>query len=216
MENNKGIQLRSYELAEVNKMSDMAKLLQKHIVNHRLFTNIAGKGYAHVDGWQFGGGLLGLFARVVAVENLSNEKEIKWRADAEIFNLKSGQVVSRGFAICSSLEGKKKGFDEYAILSMAQTRAIGKAYRNVIGWVMKLAGYESTPSEEIKNAEVKNAEQVDSTNASDVFRKKLEGVKDLDELKAVWATIPGQFKKELTGLKDALKKSIHENTKVQG
>jgi len=32
---------------------------------------------------------------------------------------------------------------------MAQTRAIGKAYRNVIGWVIKLAGYEGTPSEEM-------------------------------------------------------------------
>ena len=32
---------------------------------------------------------------------------------------------------------------------MAQTRAIGKAYRNLLGWVMKLAGYETTPSEEM-------------------------------------------------------------------
>ena len=41
---------------------------------------------------------------------------------------------------------------------MAQTRAIGKAYRNVIGWVMKLAGYEATPSEEMaKMGEVSTA-----------------------------------------------------------
>ena len=33
---------------------------------------------------------------------------------------------------------------------MAQTRAIGKAYRNIIGWVMKMAGYEGTPGEEMK------------------------------------------------------------------
>ena len=39
--------------------------------------------------------------------------------------------------------------DEYAILSMAQTRAIGKAFRNLIGWVIKMAGYESTPAEEM-------------------------------------------------------------------
>ena len=32
---------------------------------------------------------------------------------------------------------------------MAQTRAIGKAYRNLIGWVMKMAGYEATPKEEM-------------------------------------------------------------------
>ena len=33
---------------------------------------------------------------------------------------------------------------------MAQTRAIGKAYRNIIGWVIKLSGYEPTPAEEVK------------------------------------------------------------------
>jgi hypothetical protein len=44
---------------------------------------------------------------------------------------------------------KEKGFDEYAILSMAQTRAIGKTYRNVIGFVMKTAGYEARPAEEM-------------------------------------------------------------------
>jgi hypothetical protein len=32
---------------------------------------------------------------------------------------------------------------------MTQTRAIGKAYRNVIGWVMKTAGHEVTPAEEM-------------------------------------------------------------------
>jgi len=33
---------------------------------------------------------------------------------------------------------------------MAQTRAIGKAYRNKIGFIMKLAGFQGTPAEEMK------------------------------------------------------------------
>jgi hypothetical protein len=74
----------------------------------------------------------------------------KWLAQADIILKKDGSVVSSGFAICSQAENKKSGFDEYAILSMAQTRAIGKAFRNMIGWVMKLEGYEATPAEEIK------------------------------------------------------------------
>jgi hypothetical protein len=93
-----------------------------------------------------------MFPRVIAVENLSTDKETKWKADVEIVNIKDGSVVSRGFAVCSDKEAKMKSFDEYAVLSMAQTRAIGKAYRNVIGWVMKLAGYETTPSEEMRKA----------------------------------------------------------------
>jgi hypothetical protein len=43
---------------------------------------------------------------------------------------------------------RKKSFDEYAILSMAQTRCLGKAYRNLFGWVMRMTGNEATPAEE--------------------------------------------------------------------
>ncbi len=138
-----------FELGSPSQMVEMAKVLKKHIVSQGLYTPIVGKNYAHVEGWQFAGGLMGLYPRVVLVESLSNGTEIKWKAEVEIVNVKTNDVVSRGFAICSTKEGKKKSFDEYAILSMAQTRAIGKAYRNLIGWVMKLAGYEATPSDEM-------------------------------------------------------------------
>lgn len=39
--------------------------------------------------------------------------------------------------------------DEYAVNSMAQTRASAKALRNAFGWVAELAGYQSTPAEEM-------------------------------------------------------------------
>ena len=35
------------------------------------------------------------------------------------------------------------------MMSMAQTRALGKAYRMALGWIMKMAGYEATPAEEM-------------------------------------------------------------------
>lgn|SRR3990167_4042520 len=139
----------NYDISVPKQMVQMAGLLKGHIIKHSLYTNISGKNYAHVEGWQFAGGLMGSFPRVVDVENLSTKDEIKWKAEVEVINLKTGNIISRGFALCSNKENKKKSFDEYAVLSMAQTRAIGKAYRNVIGWVMKLAGYETTPSEEM-------------------------------------------------------------------
>ena len=146
----KGLMIKSnYDLAQPVQMIQMAKVLKQHIVQQQLFTNIVGKNYAHVEGWQFAGGLMGIYPRVASVENMSNNKEVKWRADVEVVRLKDDKVICRGFAICSNKEGKKRSFDEYAILSMAQTRAIGKAYRNIIGWVMKTAGYEATPSEEM-------------------------------------------------------------------
>lgn len=141
----------SYELADTNSMAKMATVLKDHIIKHNLYTPIMGKNYVNVEGWQYAGGLLGSFPRIKAVTNLSTANEVKWQAEVEIVNSQTGAVVSTGFAVCSNKETKKKSFDEYAVLSMAQTRAIGKAYRNVIGWVIKLAGYESTPKEEAVN-----------------------------------------------------------------
>ena len=147
-----GREVQSYDMTNVAQMARMADVLKTHIVRQKLFTNISGKNYAHVEGWQFGGGLLGLMPRIVKVENMSSDKEARWMTEVEIVNMKTGTVVSRGFALCSDKEAKRRTSDEYVILSMSQTRAIGKAYRNVLGWVMKLAGYESTPAEEMPKA----------------------------------------------------------------
>lgn len=140
---------KTYMMDKPRQVAQMALVLKTHVVKNNLYTNIVGKNYAHVEGWQFAGGLLGLYPRVARVENLSTKDEIKWKADVEIIDKKTGLVVGNGFALCSNKENKKKSFDEYAILSMAQTRAIGKSFRNLLGWVMKMAGYEGTPSEEM-------------------------------------------------------------------
>lgn len=151
----------NYSLDKIKDMTSMAKVLKSHVVSHKLYSNIKGKNYAHVEGWQFAGGLMGLYPRVTAIHDLSSDKEFKWRADVEIIESKSGKVVANGFALCSNKEAIKKSFDEYAVLSMAQTRAIGKAYRNLIGWVMKLAGYEGTPLEEMHKVDQVISEPVE-------------------------------------------------------
>lgn len=128
----------------------MAKELEKFVLDNKLFTEISNKNYVHVEGWQFAGALMGLVPIITSVESVTGASgEIKYRATSEIINMATDKVVGRGFAICSNKENKKKAFDEYAIFSMAQTRSIGKGYRNLVGWVMKLAGYEGTPSEEM-------------------------------------------------------------------
>ena len=57
--------------------------------------------------------------------------------------------MGAGFGICSNREQGKKYYQEFAIASMAQTRAIGKAYRNILAWIIRAAGYEPTPAEEM-------------------------------------------------------------------
>jgi hypothetical protein len=86
---------------------------------------------------------------ITDTKDLSNETTIKYMATCEVRNINTGLVVATGIALCSNAEKTKRYFDEYAILSMAQTRAIGKAYRNLLAWLMKAAGFEATPAEEM-------------------------------------------------------------------
>jgi hypothetical protein len=92
---------------------------------------------------------------ITSTQDLSNETAIKYMATCEVRNITTGQLVATGIALCSNAEKTKRYFDEYAILSMAQTRAIGKAYRNLLAWLMKAAGFEATPAEEMDFASAK-------------------------------------------------------------
>jgi len=151
--------IKSYAIDKPQEMVKMAILLKNHIIKNKLYTPIAGKSYINVEGWQFAGGLLGVFPQVKEVTQLAPGK---WQAKVELINSKTKEVVGTGFALCSKEEMKKKTFDEYAILSMAQTRAIGKAYRNLLGWVVKMAGYEATPAEEMVKGGVIEKEPVEA------------------------------------------------------
>lgn len=123
--------------------------LKKLIVENRLYTDIRGKNYVNVEGWQIAGAFTGLYPVVESVENLSEGNFYKYRAEVSLRD-KEGNKVGYGVAICTNKEPGKTGFDEYAVASMAQTRAVGKAFRLKIGWLLKVAGYETTPAEEMR------------------------------------------------------------------
>ncbi len=137
-----------YDIQKPAEVLQMAKTLKAYVIKEKLYSNIKGKNFAQVEGWQFAGFLTGMNVIVDEPKNLSSGTEIKWFCSSHLYD-KSEKLIANGFALCSSKEATKKGFDEYAIMSMAQTRSIGKVFRNKIGWVMKLAGYQATPAEEM-------------------------------------------------------------------
>ena len=144
-----------YDLVNKDSMLGLSNELSRLIVEKKLTTNIQGKNYVNVEGWMFCGSALGLNPVITEVTDLTRrgtepgQLEIKYMAKCEVRNINTGQLVATGVALCSNFEHSKKRFDEYAILSMAQTRAIGKAYRNLLAWLMKAAGFEATPAEEM-------------------------------------------------------------------
>lgn len=138
-----------YDIQSPEKTLEVAKVLTRYIKENGLTVKIKGNDYVKAEGWQFAGSQLGIIPIVETVTNLSNENEIKYETIVKLKRLDTDQIVGCGIAICSNKEYSKKGFDEYAICSMSQTRAIGKAYRNLLAWLITAAGFSPTPAEEM-------------------------------------------------------------------
>lgn len=178
-----------FDLINSDSMLNLSKDLAKLIKEKGLSSNIQGKQFVNVEGWQFAGASLGLMPIITETTDLTRrgtepgQVEIKYMAKCEVRNINTGQLVATGVAICSNFEQSKKRFDEYAILSMAQTRAIGKAYRNLLAWLMKAAGFEATPAEEMDfahEAPKKTTQTVQEVVAEIVEEEEV----DIDAIKA--------------------------------
>jgi hypothetical protein len=63
--------------------------------------------------------------------------------------VRNGTVVASAVGLCSRTEGRWCDADEYAVQSMAATRATSRALKQAAGWVVSLAGYSATPTEEM-------------------------------------------------------------------
>ena len=137
------------DLVKIEEVQHVANELKKFVVKNELYTSIQGKNFVHVEGWQFAGASMGMRAVVEQVDNLNpmgDGDEVKYSCTVKLY--RGDEIAGSGVGFCSNKEKSKKYFDEYAIIAMAQTRAISRAYRNSIGWIMKLAGYETTPYEQ--------------------------------------------------------------------
>lgn len=185
--------VENFEITSPMKAITLAETVEQLITSKGLFSNIKGKKFVNVEGWQFAGLSFGLIPVMHEPTNLSNEKEVKYSASVELIN-KDGVKMGYGYAVCSNKEPLKRSFEEYAICSMAQTRAIGKAYRNCIAWLMKASGFEPTPLEEMEK-------QKDPAT-------ELRECKTLDELKNVFLSLDVAQQRVYLKLKDQLKEKL--------
>lgn len=124
-----------------------------------LYSVIQNKAHVRVEGWQLLGSMLGVTAICTATE----EVEGGYLATVEA-RTADGRVVGRADALCTKHErrGPWKSADDYARLSMAQTRATAKALKGPLGFVISLAGYQTTPAEEMTFAEPETSAAPDS------------------------------------------------------
>jgi len=134
--------------AQLDYAQKAAKALMKRVSSKPKQVIIGGKTYLEFGDWQT---LARFFGATVGVEWTKpierNGKLEGYEARAIVYQ--HGETISAAEASCMKAENNWKSRDEFAVKSMAQTRASAKALRNAFGWVAELAGYSSTPAEEM-------------------------------------------------------------------
>jgi hypothetical protein len=130
-----------------------AKALQQVLETKPNKCIIRGKQYLQFEDWQTLGRFYGVTAKSRStkyVEFGEGYEQVRgFEAAADALLVTTNQVISSAEAMCLDDEDKWRDSPFFQLRSMAQTRACAKALRNVLSWVVVLAGYEPTPSEEM-------------------------------------------------------------------
>ena len=112
--------------------------------------------YVTVEGWEVLGTFLGIVPVTTIIEDIKNDKDriIGYKARATLYQnpiIENDEIVGGTVIARAEAQADKSGFqkDLFAIASMAQTRALGKAYRMGLSWIMKMAGFEGTFAEDM-------------------------------------------------------------------
>lgn len=137
----------------LEKATEVADALAGVIEKKKLYTTINGRKHIHVEGWTLLGSMMGVFPEIEWTKPTtdSNGKDA-WEARC-IARTRDGAIVGAREAMCSSAEPKWKNRDDYAIRSMAQTRAISGALASPLRFIVVLAGFEGTPEAEMPQPE---------------------------------------------------------------
>lgn len=131
-------------LAEAKKIAvPLADIVEKQ----GLYSNINGNNHVKCEGWSTLGSMLGITAKEKSVAELDDGSFI---AEMELINMRSGIVVGSGSGYCGMDEKSWKSKPKFARRSMAITRATSKAFKTNFSWIFALAGYNTTPAEEME------------------------------------------------------------------
>lgn len=168
--------------AIVERASAHATALMRVVKEKKLAVRIQGKDHPLVECWTLLGSMLGVFPVVEWTRPVydADGNPIGWEARVEA-KTRAGEVVGAAEAECLRSEKRWSKADDYAVRSMAQTRAISKALRMPLGFIVQLAGLSPTPAEEMDGVEQREREFVG-------YKASVEQIKELRAVLDVCAT----------------------------
>lgn len=152
-----------------------AAALQRRIAGKKKPVLFNGEQYIENDDWQMVANFFGYSPKIISTEFVEYGDVQGFKAIAELIHEHTGRVVGRGEALCLDEEdnwGERTKYEWqdngrgkrvkvavgtvntplFQLASMAQTRACNKAMSNKLKWVVSLAGYSTTPAEDMHDA----------------------------------------------------------------
>lgn len=172
-----------------------AKALMKVVEGKKRPVKFNGETYLEYEDWQTVGRFYGVTPMVKHtkyVEFGEDEHRVRgFEATADILLVANNQVISSAEAMCLSDEQNWARKPLFQLRSMAQTRACAKALRNVLAWVVVLAGFKPTPAEEMDGVYRNGRNEEGPSLPVEEVAEKLEWIANassMDELKALFST----------------------------
>jgi hypothetical protein len=123
-----------------------AEILKDIVESAGLYTKINSKPYLHVEAWQTIGQAYGYTAKVEWSHQIEGGG---WEARAVVIDAVGNEVGAAEAEAGTYGDHPWDKRPNHQVRSMAQTRAVSKALRSLLSWVVVLAGYEATPADEM-------------------------------------------------------------------
>jgi hypothetical protein len=137
--------------AAIAEARDKAKTLKGIVDDQKLSKTFRSgtKPHLMVEAWETIGKAYGLTVGTGDVQLTQNNGAVTGASATAWVYDQSGTIIGRAEGLCLADEPNWQSKAAYALAGMAQTRAAGRALRQVLGWVVVLAGYNPTPADEM-------------------------------------------------------------------
>lgn len=127
-----------------------AKVLMDIVKQNGWARRLGGQSeHLQYEAWQTAGKYYGYSVKTFDAEYVELGGTWGFKAKAVVVNEHTGIEVGSAEALCMSDENNWRNKPKFQLASMAQTRAGSKALRQILGFVVALAGYNPTPAEEM-------------------------------------------------------------------